>query len=150
MTGHAEWAAAALGRTDAGDATVGVAGRGGLFRPGPQVILVVHWVKQAEANTSAPLGNGPPKGISVPALPRALLLIPFLMSYLPLRTGSAVTPLRSSYASDQGESWTTWKIRDTGEEKRCLDYGLHRPRLETQRPPQRGKNWPPRVPQTLG
>ena len=50
---------------------------------------------------------------------------------LPLLTGSSVTSLRSSYATDQG-AWTTWKIRDTGEEKHSLDYVLHSPRLETQ------------------
>jgi len=68
---------------------------------------------------------------------------------LPLLTGSAVTPLRSSYASDQGESWTTWKIRDTGEEKHCLDYVLHSPRLETQRlltMPEAGQLGPGRLP----
>ena len=68
---------------------------------------------------------------------------------LPLLTGSAVTPLRSSYASDQGESWTTWKIRDTGEEKHCLDYVLHSPRLETRRlltMPEAGQLGPGRLP----
>ena len=51
---------------------------------------------------------------------------------IPILTGSSVTPLSSSYDLDTGD-WTTWKIRDSGEEKYTLDYVLHGPRLETSR-----------------
>ena len=91
-----------------------------------------------------------PPASEVPLILTGDLNAPPSEPVLPLLTGSSVTPLRSSYAtSDQDTSWTTWKIRDTGEEKHCLDYVLHSPRLETQRllsMPEAGQLGPGRLP----
>ena len=47
-------------------------------------------------------------------------------------TSSVKTPLQSSYSISDLE-YTTWKIRDSGEEKHVLDYVFHSPELETKR-----------------
>ena len=47
-------------------------------------------------------------------------------------TSDARTPLQSSYSVSDLE-YTTWKIRDSGEEKHVLDYVFHSPELETRR-----------------
>ena len=47
-------------------------------------------------------------------------------------TSDARTPLQSSYSISDLE-YTTWKIRDSGEEKHVLDYVFHSPELETRR-----------------
>ena len=52
--------------------------------------------------------------------------------YATITGGAAGGPLRSSYAVDSLD-YTTWKIRDTGEEKHVLDYVFHSPDLETAR-----------------
>jgi len=46
------------------------------------------------------------------------------------------TPLQSAYKMTEGEKednlqFTTWKIRETGEQKHILDYIFHSPQLET-------------------
>ena len=54
-------------------------------------------------------------------------------------TGNERTPLVSAYKikedTDEEEDdileYTTWKIRETGEEKKVLDYIFHSPHLET-------------------
>ena len=45
-------------------------------------------------------------------------------------TSNVKTPLQSSYSISDLE-YTTWKIRDSGEEKHVLDYVFHSPDLET-------------------
>jgi len=77
------------------------------------------------------LGANLPPASDVPLILTGDLNAPPTEPVVPLLTGSSVTSLRSSYATDQG-AWTTWKIRDTGEERHSLDYVLHSPRLETQ------------------
>ena len=47
-------------------------------------------------------------------------------------TSNVKTPLQSSYSISDLE-YTTWKIRDSGEEKHVLDYVFHSPDLETRR-----------------
>merc|ERR1712142_114562 len=43
-------------------------------------------------------------------------------------TGNSQVPLVSAY---EEQEFTTWKIRETGEEKKVLDYIFHSPQLET-------------------
>ena len=45
-------------------------------------------------------------------------------------TSSDSLPLTSAYSLDTLH-WTTWKIRDSGEEKYVLDYIFHSPGLRT-------------------
>jgi len=45
-------------------------------------------------------------------------------------TSSDSLPLSSAYNLDSLQ-WTTWKIRDSGEEKHVLDYIFHSPGLKT-------------------
>ena len=47
-------------------------------------------------------------------------------------TNNDKLPLNSSYDTEPN-SWTTWKIRDTGEEKYILDYIFHSPELKALR-----------------
>ena len=47
-------------------------------------------------------------------------------------TGGGETPLLSAYGGQGGQGeYTTWKIRETGEQKKVLDYIFHSPQLQT-------------------
>ena len=52
-------------------------------------------------------------------------------------TGNSETPFMSAYGvqGDGGQGrqveFTTWKIRETGEQKKILDYIFHSPELKT-------------------
>ena len=45
--------------------------------------------------------------------------------------GCKSLPMVSAYGDHEEQDFTTWKIRETGEEKKVLDYIFHSPDLET-------------------
>ena len=65
-------------------------------------------------------------------------------------TSSDKLPLTSAYSLESLQcQWTTWKVRDTGEEKSILDYIFHSPGLRTRavlEPPSQEEVGPDRLP----